>query len=232
MWRKSGEGRRVERRGIINLLPQKRRELIRGRGLFWEGDLKEDLRYANLLEQKQKSSAPFQDWFGTPTWPRWLLVKTLCRRRAPDSQHHHRGSTTKIPRRYSRIRQTANVWFKLKFSQNREVAPWGTSPFSIIYQFWQKGTPFIFLLLTNSTPFTHPVLTAANALSLSMNKSQYQNIFSTFIQPKNASVSHFGPFYYRPKWRISLTFHIPQLVKSQPFHILEALSGGASPKVL
>ena len=62
-----------------------------------------------------------------------------------------------------------------------------------------------------------------------MNKSQYQNVFSTLLQLKDESVSPFGPFYYRTKWPISVTFHIPQLVKSEPFHILEALSGGASP---
>ena len=55
-----------------------------------------------------------------------------------------------------------------------------------------------------------------------MNKSQYQNVFSTPLQPKNASVSPFGPFYYRPKWPISVTFHVPQLVKSKLFHIPEA----------
>ena len=40
------------------------------------------------------------------------------------------------------------------------------------------------------------------------------------LQPeKNASVSPSGPAFYRPKWPISLPFHILQQVKSLPFHI-------------
>ena len=37
-----------------------------------------------------------------------------------------------------------------------------------------------------------------------------------------ASVNPLGPFYYRLKWQISLTFHILQLVKSLPVHLPEA----------
>ena len=46
-----------------------------------------------------------------------------------------------------------------------------------------------------------------------------------FLNFCTAVKSHFvSPFryFYRPKWQISLSFHILQLVKSLPFHILEA----------
>ena len=50
----------------------------------------------------------------------------------------------------------------------------------------KNGTPFVYLPLINSTPFTYlvynfaPLLTAVNALSSNMNKSQSQKTFSTF----------------------------------------------------
>ena len=47
-----------------------------------------------------------------------------------------------------------------------------------------------------------------------------QNVFQTFSQ-LHASVSTIGPFY-RPKWQISLRFHVVQGVKSLHFHIPEA----------
>ena len=50
---------------------------------------------------------------------------------------------------------------------------------------------------------------------LIMNKSQNKNVFLTFLQPKNGSVSPFGPLYQQ-KWHFSPPFHI-SLKKGTPF---------------
>ena len=59
-----------------------------------------------------------------------------------------------------------------------------------------------------------------------MNKSQNQNVFSTFSWALNSSVSPFGTFY-RPKWQISFPCKRLQLVKSlyYPFIYLENEKG-------
>ena len=50
-------------------------------------------------------------------------------------------------------------------------------PYPFTYHFYSEGTRFVYLLLTNGTPFTyivrtlHPVLTALNVRSFDMNKS-------------------------------------------------------------
>ena len=50
---------------------------------------------------------------------------------------------------------------------------------------------------------------------LYMNKSQIQNVFSTFHSHKMQLVALLGLFY-SPKWQIFLPFQILQLVKSLP----------------
>ena len=52
---------------------------------------------------------------------------------------------------------------------------------------------------------------------LDMNKSGSQNIFSTFSQPENASVSPSRPFY-RLQGQIPACFHKLQLVKLLPLY--------------
>ena len=110
--------------------------------------------------------------------------------------------------------------------KGRRLVPWGgaqesfilawklcllVQPLTLLYTSSnQKGTPFVYPLLTNGT------------------------IFLALLQPKNTSVNPSGPFY-RPKWQISLPFHILwNYVKSLPIHIPEAwkedqvILGGAS----
>ena len=107
--------------------------------------------------------------------------------------------------------------------------------------FERKGISFIYLLLTNGTPFTHLVSTAANALSFKYEwitteapvvqmldnaihrpfEQPGPDIFLTLSQPYNASVGLFVPLC-RPKWQISLHFHILQLIPSLPLHTPKA----------
>ena len=72
------------------------------------------------------------------------------------------------------------------------------------------------------------LLTAVNALSFEMNESQNQDIKCPGFVDVFTAIRPFRSFY-RWKWQISLPFHILQLVKFLPFHIPEALLGGASP---
>ena len=97
--------------------------------------------------------------------------------------------------------------------------------YTIIYTILdRKGSPLVYLLLTNDTSFTYLVknfaltlLTAVNALSSNkMNKSQKKELCLNFFTAINVSVSPFEPFY-RPKWQISLSFHIPVASKRYTF---------------
>ena len=105
-----------------------------------------------------------------------------------------------------------------------EAPPRGPSPYLlIIYHFWQKMYPFRILSIDLRYPFHIPSLelciafTAVIALSL---KCRWISLKTRkFSQPQNASVCPSGPAFYRPKWPISLPFHILQQVKSLPFHI-------------
>ena len=84
----------------------------------------------------------------------------------------------------------------------------------------RKGTPFVYLPLTNSTPFTY--LHCSLELCIPYNCCKY----TVFTKPDNfhdffPAMSFFcSPFrsFYRSKWQISLTFQILQQVKSLPFH--------------
>ena len=69
--------------------------------------------------------------------------------------------------------------------------PWRSNFLPIYIQtiFYRKGPPFVYLLLTNGTPFTHlnynfaTLLAAVNSLSFHTNKPLSQNILSTISQP-------------------------------------------------
>ena len=92
--------------------------------------------------------------------------------------------------------------------------PFFTEKVPLLYTFyWQmaNGTSFAYLIQLE------PCI-RFNCCKCTVVKRN-QNVLLTFSQPKNASVSLFGP-YYRPKWQISLPFHIQ--VKSLPFHIPKA----------
>ena len=105
-----------------------------------------------------------------------------------------------------------------------KAPPRGLTPYLLIlHHFWQKISSFRILTIDLRYPFHIPSLelciafTAVIALSL---KCQWINHKTrTFSQPQNASVSPSGPASHRPKWPISLPFHILQQVKSLPFHI-------------
>ena len=93
---------------------------------------------------------------------------------------------------------------------------------------------FVHFLLPISTLFTYLVynsaslLTAVNVLSLNINKSQNQTVFSTFWRSWNASVTHFEPFY-PPKWQIPLLFHTPEAWKRCSFHAEPPRTGHPHP---
>ena len=93
--------------------------------------------------------------------------------------------------------------------------------------FGRKGTPFVYLLLTNGTLFTYPVYDFPSLLNCSKG-----TVFKIWINHKNRTFSRLFHSHemhllallglYRPKWQISSPFYILQQVKSLPFHIPEA----------
>ena len=114
-----------------------------------------------------------------------------------------------------------HYWFRIgeylargcskKFYQGEAPLLLGSTPYPFLtgevpvcYTFyWQMAAPFTYLIY-NFRSFS----TAVNVLSLNMmNKSQNQNVSSTSSKPQNESVSPLKNFY-RPKWQISLPFHI------------------------
>ena len=89
----------------------------------------------------------------------------------------------------------------------------------------RKGTPFVYLLLTNGTPFTYlfqtfaTLLTAKNAafkLWINHKTRLFSWLFTTI------KCSPFGPFYIRRKWQIPLPFNVLRLLKSLSFHMPKA----------
>ena len=109
---------------------------------------------------------------------------------------------------------------------------WGGSapkfnPIPFHIPFGRKGTPFVYLLLTNGTPFTYPVYDFPSLLNCSK-----RTVFKIWINHKNRTFSRLFHSHemhllallglYRPKWQISSPFYILQQVKSLPFHIPEA----------
>ena len=82
--------------------------------------------------------------------------------------------------------------------------------------FWQKKIPLSYTLYIDKLyPFHIPTASLNLCIPLKcwikMNKSLKHNLLSTFSQPKNASVSPYGPFC-RPKCQIPPPFYILQLV--------------------
>ena len=105
-----------------------------------------------------------------------------------------------------------------------------------MYHFWQKRYPL------HIPSWYRPLhIPAVNVPSFKLNKSQSRNVFATFSQLKNASLGDPLGLFYRPKWQISVPFHIRQILEFLTLHIRKAwkkkiswkknvpLSGGASP---
>ena len=95
--------------------------------------------------------------------------------------------------------------------KGRRLVPWGVLKKVLFWHgssaYWSNPLPFS----SNQkvTPFVYPLLTNGT-------------IFLALLQPNITSVNPSGPFY-RPKWQISLPFHILwNYVKSLPIHIPEA----------
>ena len=112
---------------------------------------------------------------------------------------------------------------------------WGGSatkfnPIPFHVPFGRKGTPFVYLLLANGTPFTYPVYDIPSLLNCSKG-----TVFKIWINHKNRTFSRLFHSHemhllvyiallglYRPKGQISSPFHILQQVKCIPFYIPEA----------
>ena len=79
-------------------------------------------------------------------------------------------------------------------------------PLTLLYTlFHEKGFPFVYLLLTNGTPFTYPVYKFASVpfncckcIVFQIEINDKNRTFSRLYKVKNLSVSSFGPFH-RPK---------------------------------
>jgi len=83
-------------------------------------------------------------------------------------------------------------------------------PLSFLYTiFGRKGTPFVYLPLTNGTPFLYLP-----------NKESSCHFHAGFNKLKKCSHRYVCSKYF--KWQISLPFHVLRLVKFLPFHIPEA----------
>ena len=101
------------------------------------------------------------------------------------------------------------------------------SPIPFRIPFGRKGTPFVYLLLANGTPFPYPVYDFPSLLNCSKGA-----VFKIWINHKNRTFSRLFHSHemhllallglYRPKWQISSPFHILQQVKCKPFYIPEA----------
>ena len=101
----------------------------------------------------------------------------------------------------------------------------GPTPYPSIYIiFNRKGTPFVYLSLTNSTPFTYlvwnfavPSLNCGKCTFL-INKPQNRKICSTFLQRHKILQQHFLVIVQNEMTKFPVTFHILQVVKFLPFH--------------
>ena len=109
---------------------------------------------------------------------------------------------------------------------------WGGSapefnPLPFHIPFGRKGTPLVYLLLTDGTPFTYPVYDFPSLLNCSKG-----TVFKIWINHKNRTFSRLFHSHemhlfalsglYRPKWQISTPFYILQQVKFIPFYIPKA----------
>ena len=95
------------------------------------------------------------------------------------------------------------------------------------YPFIYHGvTPFVYLLLTDSTPLIYLVQTLIALFAPSFEYKSITELGSfpvSFTSTKYICLSFFW-FYYRPKGQISIVFHILKLIKPLPFHIFISLS--------
>ena len=147
-------------------------------------------------------------------------LETICYKRCSKSLLKN----TKIPRRVD-VRRLKTSLLKtwgglLLFSFPPKKENW-SAPGGIPTKFhaWRlrpkivQPLTFYIPFLTEKVPlssYTFSFLTAVNARSLKYDKITKQQVFlDMFSQSYNASVSPFGLFY-RPKWQVSLSFHILQ----------------------
>ena len=107
---------------------------------------------------------------------------------------------------------------------------------------WQKRYPFRIPSIDKWYPFhtprklrtLHPLTFHMLCLKKNVNKSQKQNVFSTFSKPWNASVRPSWPLF-QTKEKILLPLHMLQVIKSLPFFMrlslkmVPGLSSGAPP---
>ena len=120
------------------------------------------------------------------------------------------------------------------FIQGGSTLKFNPLPFHI--PFARKGAPFVYLLLTNGTPFPYPVYNFPSLLNCSKG-----TVFKIWINHKNRTFSRLFHSHemhllallglYRPKWQISSPFYILQQVKSLSYTWSlkkVPLSGGAS----
>ena len=108
-----------------------------------------------------------------------------------------------------------------------EAPPWGPTPDPFIYHFWQKGTPFVYRLLTNVTPFTHiawtPFLTAVNAPSLKHEQiTNLERIMDFFTSTKCNICQPFWAFVQTEMTDFPALLSVASISDSLPYHIPEA----------
>ena len=101
--------------------------------------------------------------------------------------------------------------------------PFFPNKVQLLYTFyWQMVYPFHIPCLELGIPFN------CCECTVFLNRNQWKKTerFLDFLKPQNLCVSPFGPFY-RPKWQISLPFHMLQLVKSlrYPFIYMKTEKG-------
>ena len=101
------------------------------------------------------------------------------------------------------LQKNKNFWYQAKAGKGKSVFPGRSAQQSFKREgtaqrsnsskkniFDWKGSPFVYLLLTNGTPFTYLLWNFTSLLTgvkcgclLNMNKSQNQKVFSTFSRP-------------------------------------------------
>ena len=95
--------------------------------------------------------------------------------------------------------------------------------YPFINPFWQKKYPFS-ISIGKWYPFHIPSLHLCTAFNcckctvLSIWIHHKTTLFYRLFHSHNVPLSPFGTFY-KPKWQISLLFHMLQIVNSLPFHI-------------
>ena len=183
-------------------------QLIRSFDDFPKKDASFEFRKARTVIRRKPNlfySVKMENYFKKSAWTNIFMITDHAVIYCPRQPHFHY---------WLRIGEILAQGYSKKFYQG-EAPLRGSTPYLFYMPFFdRKGTRFLYLLLKNGAPFTYLVYnsaslsTAVNVLSLNMmNKSQNQNVSSTSSRPHNESVSPLNNFY-RPKWQISLPFHI------------------------